>query len=59
MDTRLLTLIVLGGGGKIHHGTQNLVPFCLHNDNTAFIKQISLFELAVTKFHFKIKENNF
>ena len=44
-----LTLIVLGEGGTIRPATQNFVKSALwsHNDNTALIKQISLFNTTL------------
>ena len=45
-----LTLIVWGGRGQSDPATQNLEEKkCpgLHNDNTALIKQISLFDTAL------------
>ena len=53
-------------GGQIVHATQNLEKCpCLHYNNIALIKQISLFDTALAlawqyiKFHFKIKKNYF
>ena len=54
-----MTLIVLGGGGKILHTKQNEMCPCSPNDNTAF-KQIFLIDTALVmmenlKFQCKIK----
>ena len=50
MSTQVLILIVSGGGGQSDPATQNLEEKkcpCMHNNNTAVIKQISLFDTAL------------
>ena len=52
--TQLLTLIMLGVGGKLSHATQDLVK-----SDTALIKQITLFYTTLDKylkFQFKIRK---
>ena len=66
IERYLLALIVLGLGGRSHHVTKNLEKCsCLQINNSALIKQMSLFDNALSHYRaLKVfiqneKKNNF